>query len=171
MTLAHSLKNQQQSTADLTRRPADSPAQMSMNIRRAKIEDLPMIAKLSGDLGYSNDEGIVQQRFLKIASDSTHAVFVSESESGEIVGWIHVIPRILLLSRPLAEIGGLIVSENHRRKGIGQSLVRRAEEWARNQNYEGLIIRSDVKRLESHHFYPQIGYELLKDQKVYIRFF
>lgn len=144
---------------------------MSIKIRQAKIEDLSMIAKLSGYLGYSNDEKIVHQRFLKIVSDSTHAVFVAESQSGEIAGWIHVIPRILLLSRPLAEIGGLIVSEKNRRQGIGQSLVKHAEDWARNQNYEGLIIRSDIKRIESHHFYPQIGYELLKDQKVYIRFF
>lgn len=77
----------------------------------------------------------------------------------------------LLLSRPLAEIGGLIVSEKYRRKGVGQRLVERAEDWARNKNYEGLIVRSDVKRTESHYFYPQIGYELLKDQKVYIHFF
>jgi predicted N-acetyltransferase YhbS len=80
-------------------------------------------------------------------------------------------PRISLLSRPLAEIGGLIVSEKYRRKGLGQRLVKCAEVWAQNHNYEGIIVRSDIKRIESHHFYPRIGYELLKDQKVYIRFF
>ena len=142
-----------------------------MNIRNAKIEDLPMIARLCGDLGYSNDEEIVLKRFLKIASDSKHAVFVAESNSGEITGWIHVIPRILLLSQPLAEIGGLIVSEKYRRKGVGKHLVNFAEVWARNHSYEGIIVRSDIKRKESHHFYPRIGYEHLKDQKVYIRFF
>lgn len=142
-----------------------------MNIRKAKIEDVSIIAKLSGDLGYSNDEEIVQQRFLKIASDSNHAVFVAESNSSEIVGWIHVMPRILLLSRPLVEIGGLIVSEKYRRKGIGKRLIKYAEFWAQNHSYEGIIVRSDIKRSESHHFYPQVGYELLKDQKVYIRFF
>lgn len=142
-----------------------------MNIRNAKIEDLPIIAKLSGDLGYSNDEEIVLKRFLKISSDSKHAVFVAESDSGEIVGWLHVMPRILLLSRPLAEIGGIIVSEEYRRKGVGKHLMNFAGVWAQNHGYEGIIVRSDIKRAESHHFYPQIGYELLKDQKVYIRFF
>jgi predicted N-acetyltransferase YhbS len=142
-----------------------------MNIREAKIEDIPMIATLSGDLGYSNDETIVLQRFMQIKSDINHAIFVAEFNSNEIVGWIHVMPRILLLSRPLAEIGGLIVSEKYRRKGVGQRLMQIAETWAQNHNYEGIIVRSDTKRIESHHFYPQIGYDLLKDQKVYIRFF
>lgn len=54
---------------------------------------------------------------------------------------------------------------------IGKHLMNFAEVWAQNNNYEGVIVRSDTKRTESHHFYLQIGYELLKDQKVYIRFF
>lgn len=142
-----------------------------MNIREAIIEDIPMIATLSGDLGYSTDETIVLQRFMKIKSDINHAIFVAESDSKEIAGWIHIMPRILLLSRPIAEIGGLIVSEKYRRKGVGQRLMKSAEAWAKNHNYEGIIVRSDTKRIESHHFYPQVGYDLLKDQKVYIRFF
>jgi N-acetylglutamate synthase-like GNAT family acetyltransferase len=142
-----------------------------MNIRDAKIEDIPIIARLSGDLGYSNDQEIVHQRFLKIASDSNHAIFVAETDSGEVVGWLHVMPRILLLSRPLAEIGGVIVLKNYRRKGVGQRLMKHGESWAKKRNYEGLVVRSDTKRPESHYFYPQIGYELLKDQKVYIQFF
>lgn len=142
-----------------------------MNIREAKIEDLPVIATLSGELGYSSDENIVLQRFMKIKSDTNNAVFVAESDSQKIVGWIHVMPRILILSRPIAEIGGLIVSEQYRRKGVGHRLVECAETWAKKHNYEGIIIRSDTKRIESHHFYPQIGYDLLKEQKVYIRFF
>jgi N-acetylglutamate synthase-like GNAT family acetyltransferase len=142
-----------------------------MNIREAKIEDMPMIAILSRDLGYSNDEAIVLQRFMKIKSDINHAVLVAKSNSNEIAGWIHVMPHILLLSGPLAEIGGLIVSEKYRRKGVGQRLVKCAEIWAQKHSYEGMIVRSDIKRIDSHHFYPQIGYKLLKDQKVYIRFF
>lgn len=142
-----------------------------MNIREAKIEDVPMIAKLSGDLGYSSDEKIVYQRFMKIKSDINHAVFVAECDSNEIVGWIHIMPRILLLSRPIAEIGGLVISEKYRRKGIGQRLMKSAETWAQAHNYEGIIVRSDTKRIESHYFYPKVGYELLKEQKVYIHFF
>lgn len=142
-----------------------------MNIREAKLEDLPVIATLSGELGYSSDEKTVLQRFMKIISDINHAVFVAETDSHEIAGWIHVMPRILLLSRPLAEIGGLIVSEKYRQKGVGKHLLKNVEVWAQNHNYEGIIVRSDIKRIESHHFYPQVGYELLKDQKVYIRFF
>jgi N-acetylglutamate synthase-like GNAT family acetyltransferase len=139
-------------------------------IRDAKIDDLPMIAHLSELLGYSGDEAVVSQRFKIIQSDNRHAIFVAESSSHEIAGWIHVLPRILLLSRPIAEIGGLIVSEKYRRKGVGQSLVKHAEEWAIKHDYQGLVVRSDSKRIESHHFYPKIGYDFIKDQKVYIRF-
>lgn len=106
-----------------------------MKIRHAKIEDLPAIAKLSGDLGYSNDEDTISKRFMKISSDSKHAIFVAESNAGGIAGWLHVMPRILLLSRPLAEIGGLIVAEEYRRKGVGKHLMDFAEVWAKGQHH------------------------------------
>jgi GNAT superfamily N-acetyltransferase len=142
-----------------------------MMIRAAKIEDLPMIAALSGELGFSNDQSIVHQRFQEIKSDSRHAIFVSEMETQDIAGWIHIFPRITLISRTLAEIGGLIVSEKFRRRGIGKKLITFAEAWAYEQKYKGIIVRSDSKRKESHNFYPNVGYDFLLDLKAYIRFF
>lgn len=141
------------------------------NIREAKMDDMPMIAHLSGILGYSDDQTVVLERFKAINADNRHTIFVAESDSHEIAGWIHVLPRILLLSRPIAEIGGLVVSEKHRRNGVGKMLVEHAEAWTIKQNYEGLIVRSDSKREEAHHFYPNIGFNFIKNQKVYIKFF
>jgi GNAT superfamily N-acetyltransferase len=143
----------------------------SIQIRKALTHDTKEIARLCGQLGYSDDEAVVRERLKAIDSDPKHAVFVAESDSKSIAGWIHVLPRFLLISRPVAEIGGVVVDERQRRKGIGRALMSHAEKWAKENGYEGIIVRSDSRRQESHKFYPDIGYDLLKEQKVYIKFF
>jgi GNAT superfamily N-acetyltransferase len=92
-----------------------------------------------------------------IYSNPKHAVFVAVSDSSSITGWIHVLPRLLLIWRPIAEIGGIVVDEKERRKGIGRALISRAEKWAKENGYEGIIVRSDSRRQESHKFYPAIS--------------
>jgi GNAT superfamily N-acetyltransferase len=62
-----------------------------------------------------------------------------------------------LISRPVAEVGGIVVDERESRKGIGRALISHAEKWAKENGYEGIIVRSDSMRQESHKFYPQIS--------------
>lgn len=142
-----------------------------MHIRKALISDITEIAKLCGQLGYTEDEALVWQRFIAIEDYPKHAIFVAESETKAILGWIHILPRFLLVSRPIAEIGGIVVDERERRKGVGRELISYAEKWVKENGYEGIIVRSDSRRQESHKFYPDVGYEFLKEQKVYFNFF
>jgi GNAT superfamily N-acetyltransferase len=62
---------------------------------------------------------------------------------------------------------GLVVSESCRRRGVGRSLVKRAEQWAAEIGAETLVVRSNTKRVESHRFYPALGFSLAKTQAVY----
>jgi len=141
-----------------------------MKIRKAKREDIPVLAKLSAKLGYSADEDLMRCRFEAISNDLFHSIYVAVSDEENVVGWIHIFPRILLISRPIAEIGGLIVEESYRRRGIAKKLIKKAEDWAFRNGYEGIIVRSNAGREESHHFYPAAGYDFLKEQKVYIKY-
>lgn len=138
-----------------------------MNIRRAEEKDIPVMAMLSKKLGYSSDETLLKERFTFITSNSNHVIFVAEDEKGTVIGWIHLLPRVLLISELRAEIGGLIVDEGCRRKGIGKKLIEEAEYWAIKNGYEGIVVRSNTKREESHNFYPAVGYDFLKEQRVY----
>ena len=54
-----------------------------------------------------------------------------------------------------------------RRQGVGRSLVAQAETWAREISAETVVVRSNARRLESHAFYPSLGYLPSKTQVVY----
>jgi N-acetylglutamate synthase-like GNAT family acetyltransferase len=138
-----------------------------LTIRQASSSDTAAVTRLCGQLGYPADEASVNERFHAIDEDPHHAVFVAEDEDGSVVGWIHVMPRQTLLSSTVGELGGLVVDERGRRKGVGAALVAHAEEWALQSGYKELVVRSDTRRSESHSFYPALGFEVSKDQRVY----
>lgn len=136
-------------------------------IRQAGSRDAAAIARLCGQLGYPADEDSVRARLHVLEEDPLHTVLVAEDDGGSVVGWVHVMPRKLLLSSNSAELGGLVVDEAGRRQGVGAALVAHAEDWARRNGYRELVVRSDTRRSESHTFYPAVGFEHSKDQRTY----
>jgi len=61
----------------------------------------------------------------------------------------------------------LVTAKLMRRRGIGRLLVECAESWAVRVGAQAIVVRSNVKRLESHAFYVALGYENTKTQSVY----
>lgn len=93
--------------------------------------------------------------------------FVAEMTNGEIAGWIHVIGMRFLQEDAFAEVSGLVVNANSRQRGVGKLLVEAAEEWARENGYTGIYVRSNTKRPEAPPFYQRIGYNRVKTQYVF----
>jgi len=87
--------------------------------------------------------------------------------SKKVVGWIHVCINFRIESDSYAEIGGLVVDENYRGKGIGKLLVEEAERWAQEKKFTKLRVRSNVIRKNTHRFYLHFGYKEEKEQKVF----
>jgi GNAT superfamily N-acetyltransferase len=50
---------------------------------------------------------------------------------------------------------------------MGRALIHAAEEWAKEQGYSRIVVRSNAVRKEAHDFYPSLGYNSVKTQKVY----
>ena len=94
-------------------------------------------------------------------------VLVGVGDSDAVIGWLQVHAAHVIESGFRVEIAGLIVSPDARRCGVGRALVRRAEEWACKLGAEAIVVRSNVQRIESHAFYPALGYEMTKMQQVY----
>jgi GNAT superfamily N-acetyltransferase len=136
-------------------------------VRPAIAADAPALATLSGQLGYPLDDATARERFAAIEDDPRHAVFVAQDEGGAVVGWIHIMPKIMLLVSDVCEIGGLVVDEGNRSRGVGRALVAAAEAWARRSGYQELTVRSDTRRVAAHGFYPALGFVAAKEQKVY----
>lgn len=135
-------------------------------IRPANVADFGRIAILCGRLGYPATEAAVRQRLVRILPDDRHAVYVA-AEDGAVVGWVHVFVRPLVVIDLHAEIGGLVVDEDHRGCGIGRLLMERAEQWAGEKGCEGISLRSNVVREGAHRFYERIGYENVKTSLTY----
>ena len=138
-------------------------------VRTAHEDDVKALASLSGQLGYPSTEEQVFHRFEDIQRREDHCVYICEDPNGQIMGWVHVFVRPLLISEWSAEIGGLVVNRNRRGEGVGRLLMSSAEAWAREQGCGRLVVRSNSIRKGAHAFYQSLGYETVKTQMIFSR--
>ena len=139
----------------------------AISIRRAVEADAPAIAQLSATLGYGADSRVVARRLRAILRSNADLLLVAVVSPGAVAGWLQAHAAHIVESGFRVEITGLIVSPAQRRRGVGRALVNEAERWARSLAAESVVVRSNVRRVESHAFYPALGYTPTKTQNVY----
>jgi len=132
------------------------------DIRACRPQDVPRLAALCGQLGYPVSREMVRRRLEEVMGDAAHVVYVAQAEDGEVVGWAHAFVRRLLMVEPHVEVGGLVVDEERRGRGVGRLLMEAVESWAREQGCQAVYLRSNVVRRDAHRFYEQIGYANIK---------
>ena len=139
-------------------------------IRQASTSDIPAMNELfRKDLGYAECTlEIVENQFAGL-DNSREAVFVAEAEddSSHIAGVIHVEKYNVLYFPTMANILGIAVAADFRRQGIGSALLKRAEEWARENGASSMRLNSGESRKQAHEFYRAQGYI---DDKKQLRF-
>jgi GNAT superfamily N-acetyltransferase len=141
-----------------------------LTIRPAAPGDVLSIARLCEQLGYPASQNDVRRRLASISQGAPPAaVYVAQLPGGEVAGWVHIYRCAGLLLPPYAEIGGLVVDEAQRRRGIGHRLMEEAEAWARQHGCQQVRLHSNMVRVEAHHFYERIGYQAAKAQRVYCK--
>lgn len=138
-----------------------------MRIRSAELRDAPEIARLSGELGYSAGPKVIAQRLETLLRNTSDKVLVVESSDGTVLGWVHGYLSQLIESNYRVEIGGLVVTANARREGIGRRLITEIETWAKERGAMELSVRCREDREEAHRFYEQLGFACAKTQKVF----
>jgi len=121
---------------------------------------------LTAQLGYPSPLDQITQRFRLISANGDCALYVAELDYA-VAGWVYVRGVLLLEDEPRAEVWGLVVDERHRRQGIGEVLMRRAEAWAREAGYREVSLRSNVVRAGAHTFYHRIGYRIAKTSHIF----
>jgi len=129
-----------------------------------RIEDVAAVAQLATQLGYPSTAAQIGHRFHALEKSPDDRVLVAEAPDGAVVGWIHVFGRRMLESDADAEIGGLVVDEAARGRGVGSALMKSAEAWAGERGYDVVSVRTNVIRVEAHEFYKSRGYQVLKSQ-------
>jgi GNAT superfamily N-acetyltransferase len=139
---------------------------IKMTIREAHLSDSADIARLNVELGYAGDADTIRSRLEQVASRRDQVVFVAVLKE-RIVGWLEARASVSLETGHRVEIVGLIVETGSRRHGVGRALVQQAERWALAIGSDVIVVRSNIKRVESHDFYHALGFSSAKTQAVY----
>lgn len=136
-------------------------------VRSIQTSDAPRIVLLSSQLGYNRPEHAVVQWIERLAMRTAEqAAFVACAES-EICGWIEVSVQYRIQSEPFALIGGLVVDQNLRGRGIGRRLCIRAEQWSREHELPMIRVTSRATRANAHRFYIRSGFQATKTSEVF----
>lgn len=135
-------------------------------VRRASLHDAEAIARLSDELGYPVRNDAMRERIQAVLGSANQLLIVAEDPTG-VIGWLQALAACVVDAGFRVEILGLVVSSSARRSGAGRALVAEAERWAQSLGAETIVVRSKVERVESHQFYPALGFHLSKTQKVY----
>ena len=136
-------------------------------IRTVQVKDAGQIRDLCHQaLGYDSTLEKVAAQIDKFNSpDSDHFCFVyEEDQTGNILGYVEA-----EVYESLYSILGLAVFPSAQGRGIGRQLMERVEELAKSKHYAFIRLNSASHRKEAHHFYEQIGYEVNKTQKRFLK--
>lgn len=145
--------------------------QQPIELREATHRDAEAITRLAENLGYPSTSDQVAARLLSLSHDDRHCILVATLPGMGVVGWLHVFRHELLCTDPFAEIGGFIVDDAFRGRGIGARLIEAAEYWAKSIGSPILRVRTRLERERAHNFYYRHGFEQSKTQLVLVKRF
>ncbi len=113
---------------------------------------------LENDLGYNCELEKLNNRIKEMLIRGNYQIFVACSGE-KVVGFIGCVSYLAFeLENEGMKIIALAVSKEHRRKGIGTQLLRTAEQWAKENNIEVILLNSGLQRADAHTFYKSQGY-------------
>jgi len=136
-------------------------------VRPLEADDAERVVELIRQLGYERTVEDVRRWVARSESCiDIQAGFVA-CLGGEVVGWIEVSIQCRLQSAPFALIGGLVVKDGLRGRGIGGRLCEQAERWGRERGVEKLRVTSRSSREDAHRFYAREGYRQTKTSMVF----
>src|SRR5699024_8098011 len=114
-----------------------------------------------GELGYLTTTAEMEFRFSKISSNPIYNTQVAE-KNGVIVGMIGMMLGFHYeKNENYVRIVALVVDSEYRKQGIGEKLIKKSEEWAKEQGANRIALNSGNRseRDDAHHFYIKRGFE------------
>jgi GNAT superfamily N-acetyltransferase len=139
---------------------------LNVVVRSLIIEDAAEVAKLCVELGYPASEEELRIRILTL-TQSGDRVGLAAIVGTKLLGWIDAAVERHLHIEDIVVIGGLVVAESARGRGVGRMLCAEVEEWARERGFKRVRVRSQTKREDAHRFYQRDGYRTVKASLVF----
>jgi len=132
---------------------------IDLTVRAPEIGDMEALAELMTQLGYPTRTSEMQMRMETILANKHYATFVAVS-GGKVCGMIGTrISYSFEHNNPGGTILALIVSEKMRGRGVGEALIKAAENDLAQKNIRRLAVYTHFRRTRAHEFYEKLGYE------------
>lgn len=153
-----------------------------ITIRKAKIEELSAIQKLSNTLGkqsfsFDNDLSLTWanteegEKYYRAKIAGEKGICLVAEKDGEIMsfasGTIHEPDAWRLVKR--VEIDNVFVSEKFRGQGIGKLLIDAMKQWGKKIGAKRIILNAFIDNTKAVSFYESEGfspYEIILQQKI-----
>jgi GNAT superfamily N-acetyltransferase len=133
----------------------------TLTARQANKEDTGAITQLMNELGYATTLAEMTQRLETIFQHSDYATWVACHE-GVVVGMAGA-SRNYYYERngSYVRIVALVAHTHYRKMGVGKTLLRAVEDWARQLGATTLILNcgNREERKAAHQFYRNQGFE------------
>jgi RimJ/RimL family protein N-acetyltransferase len=152
---------------------------MSYRIRPAEPGDAAALVELADAVSREPEGWLISTNGWRGASEERRyiralkrypdaALFVAESDGGEIVGRLSVARDQHPASAHVADVG-LMVADGWRRRGIGRGLLKAAVEWSRSARVEKLELHVFPWNEAAIALYEQFGFEREGYRKAHYR--
>lgn len=130
-----------------------------MIYRKYESQDISAIRDiLENDLGYNCELDKLNNRINEMLKRGNYQIFVA-CDGDKVVGYIGCVSYLAFeLENEGMKIIALAVSKEYRRRGIGTELLKTAEQWAKENNIEVILLNSGLPRKDAHAFYESQGY-------------
>ena len=113
---------------------------------------------LENDLGYNCELDSLKNRVDEMMSRGNYQIFVA-CDGDKVVGFLGCVNYLAFeLENEGMKIIAIAVSKEYRRKGIGTTLLKTAEQWAKENNVGVVLLNSGLPREDAHAFYESQGY-------------
>ncbi|MCG8687973.1 MAG: GNAT family N-acetyltransferase [Desulfobacterales bacterium] len=142
----------------------ENQAKMPIHFRNYIESDLSQVRLLMEELGYPVPIEELMRNIAEIKNRGGQIIIAQEHDT--VIGSVCVIIDVRLAEGIYAEIVSLVVNSEARGKGIGKALVKQAEQWAIT-HVKKIRVRANAVRKEAHSFYETLGYNCIKQQKVF----
>jgi N-acetylglutamate synthase-like GNAT family acetyltransferase len=131
---------------------------MKVTFRRATEADAEPIASLLTELGYASTAADVVDRVQHSLHSETSWLLLAQSEN-DVIGLIsaELVPYFPNGST-ICRVTALVVSAQHRGRGLGEELLARVTDFAREHDCSGIELTSAHHRLDAHRFYERQGF-------------
>lgn len=139
-----------------------------ISFRKAHIEDLSQIVEMlaSDTLGKLREDFRTPlpepylQAFRQIDQDPNQELIVVEDEFQEIIGTLQLtfIPYLTYQGGIRAQIEAVRIHQDHRGKGLGETLFRWAIQRAKEKGAHLIQLTTDKKRPDAIRFYEKLGF-------------